>query len=465
MKDRLALRSFLVALLVGACGGVRYEPPSRQDAGVAPEADGGTSDAGISGEADGGADAGRPGWPRPACGDPNPPVGPTPPPRSDTSGALSADARSLVIFGGNTAVPVCGQPPAQQHAGDTWVLDVTCGTWTQATAAPAPAARARHSLVLDAARERVLLFGGRSRQGSSGPYTLYNDVWAFDLRAKSWSAISTSGTAPAARGNSAIVVLRNELFVFGGNTSTSGLSFSPQNDTYSLNLETGAWRAVSASGTVPPRRLFHAAAADPEGKRIYVYAGGDANAFQGPFLKDLWVLDVGAERWHTVPLARSTSEVGRIKHGLVFRPPASGVSTTQMLYLFAGHDDGALGNRNDVARLDLGASTSLPFTEPRAWTSVKPGDTLNASPTGQCSFPGDFVIPETDSPERRSAFVFAATADGGAFVAFGGASDCGLLADTWWFDTATGAWTPIRKVNTGLTCKRKGFSDCPVLCG
>jgi hypothetical protein len=433
-------------LFAAACGG-SGAPGAIADGGAA--ADGGAPDAGVAG------------WPRPTCANPPSSPGPGPSARADVAGALSADGKSLVIFGGDTAVPVCGQIPQHTHAGDTWVLDLACGTWTPVTATPAPDARARHAMALDAARNRALLFGGRSRAGSSGDYTLYNDVWAFDFAAQTWSRLDVTGTPPSPRYNTAIAVVGKDLYVFGGSTSPSGLTFVPQNDAYALDVTTGAWRPVSATGA-PPARLFHALAADPQAQRLYVYAGGDANAFAGPFFTDLWALDIAASRWSQIPIASSGDSVGRIKHGLVVRP-AKGAADA-LLFVIAGHDDGALGNRNDVLELDV-PNQSLPITTPQSLASISPGDELHSSPTGACNFPGDFVVTDPMSPERRSGFAVAPLTEGGAFVIFGGDSDCGLLDDAWWFDSATGVWTKIRDATVGLSCERRGFTNCPVLCG
>ena len=169
-------------------------------------------------------------------------------------------------------------------------------------------------------------------------------------------------------------------------------------------------------GEPPPARLFHAAVSDPGARTLYIHGGGDENAFQGPFFTDLWKLDVDAATWSMVNAASATEgAVGRIKHGLSFRP--SSESTAPAIYAFAGHDDGELGNRNDVIRLELGGSPS--------WSDALPGDTLKHPSTVACTFAADFTTMAPNTPERRSAFNFAPRADGQAFVVFAGDSDCG----------------------------------------
>jgi hypothetical protein len=367
---------------------------------------------------------------------------------------LGPDGKTFLMFGGDTAVPSCTQPPTHTFAGDTWLLDAGCGTWTEPMPSPAPSARARHAMALDAKRGRALLFGGRTRATASGPYTNFADVWAFDFATSQWSQINTTGTAPTPRSNSAAVVSNDQLVVFGGNTSTDGLTFVPTNDAYTLDLGSSAWTKLAPTGTLPPARLFHAMAADPVAHRVYVHAGGDANAFTGPFFSDLWALDLDAMSWTDLKATNGGEGTGRIKLGLAATQAATGTA----LYAFAGHDDGSIGNRNDVLSV-------APGTPSPKWTAVRPGDVAGSPATGQCMFPPDFTKEDMASPERRSAFAFGPRSDGAAFVVFGGDSDCGVLSDAYWYDTAAGTWTAIRQTLVGLSCLRTGSTTCTGLCG
>ncbi len=440
------------AAFLAACGG--SGSTTVDGTGGAPGG-GTTTSASVGGGGAGGMSAASPSA-KPACENGNPVTGGSPDPRADTAGTLSADGRTFLLFGGDTALPVCGQPPKRAHVGDTWLLDTTCGGWTEVSATGGPSARARHAMALDATRARALLFGGRTRAASSGPYTLFNDLWAFDFTSKTWSEIATTGTAPTARANSAMAVAGGQLLVFGGSTDTSGLSFTPTNDTYALDLTTSAWSKLATIGGPPPARLFHSLAVDPSGEFAYVYSGGDKNAFTGPFLTDLWTLEIGKAAWSkTTPAKGDTDGSGRIKFGLSARVGEAGKAP--VLFAFGGHDDGALGNRNDVITTDTSAS-------PSAWSSVRVGDVLANMPSGACNFPVDFTTQDPASPERRSAFAFGALPSGASFVVAGGDSDCGRMSDAWWFDSVAGTWTAIRTTLPGITCLRTGSTSCSSLC-
>jgi len=382
-------------------------------------------------------------------------TGSPPKARGDVAGALDPGGTKMVIFGGDAAVVPCGSTTgAHEHEGDTAVIDLACGSWHVAAAgASAPEARARHAMAADPDRGRALLFGGRTRSGSSGAYTLFDDVWAFDFAGEAWSKVPTSGGKPPPRSNTAMVVSRHaaELVAFGGNSDTTGFAFEPLGDTWALDLTSGAWRAIATGGTRPPARLFHAMAIDDDAGVVYLFSGGDANAFTGPFLKDLWALDLGSETWRRLTPGGDAPR-GRINHGMTFD------AVSHRLLVFGGHDDGPVGNQNDVYALDV-------TVDPPSWSKLPGGDAFNKAGTSQCTFPPDFTIIDPRSPERRAAFAMGARPDGRGFAVFGGKSDCGLLDDVWWFsDGASPGWTSVRATPVGLSCLREQTS-CSGLCG
>jgi hypothetical protein len=236
--------------------------------------------------------------------------------------------------------------------------------------------------------------------------------------------------------------MADELIVHGGNTSVSGAAFQPQGDLWALNLETRAWRRVTTTGGPSPR-LFHGAAI--VGRSLFVLGGGGANAFQGPFNTDLWRLDLQSNAWASV-FDANDDVAGRINPALV--PDGDG------LLLLTGHDDGALGNRNDA----IGISASGAVTVHVA------GDQLNEMPAGFCMFPAGFVTPEADTPERRSAAVVAPDPARNRVVVYGGKTDCGLAGDVWLFDTSTRRWRVSRGTTDGMSCARQNRSNCRTLC-
>lgn len=439
------LTGTLACLLASACGSSQ-----------SPEA----SSAGTGGQ--GGQTVAVDPWAKPACDDPGKPQGPVPSARADGAGVLTANGRFFLLFGGDSALVVCGDIPKREHVGDSWLLDTACGAWSELSPAQAPPARARHAMAYDANRDRAVLFGGRTRAADSGPYTLFNDVWAFDFDTLEWSEVTTSGPAPSPRCNTSAVIAGDELLVFGGNTSTSGLQFSPNSDLHILDLTTGVWRQETIAAP-PPARLFHAATYDAMNERMYVVSGGDENAFLGPFFNDVWVLDRKSASWHAVPTTGVAEvEIGRIKGAAIFRQKTD--QSPAGLVTFGGHDSTSFADvRNDTMFLDLG-NLSLPNPAPATFTVQRAGDAYNKPLEGQCDIPPDYVILDLESPERRQGFAVGQTQDGGAMVVVAGDSDCGRLNDAWWYHSGTQTWTPIRETLPGLACPRTGNDMCKHYC-
>lgn len=373
--------------------------------------------------------------------------GGTPTPRGDAASSLDGAGRTMVMFGGDSGNAPCGGIPGHTHLGDTWLFDAACGAWEEQTI-DGPGARARHAMVTDAKRHRALLFGGRTREGDTGPYTVLNDLWAFDFSCKTWTKIDAGGTPPPPRSNTAMAIdaSLDEVVVFGGNSSTDGLSFSPMNDTYILDLATDTWRAA-ATAARPPSRLFHALAIDESAHVAYTYSGGDTKAFTGPFLKDVWAFDIASETWSLVPTT-NVPKYGRINFGMTFD------ATSRELVVVAGHDDGPVGNHNEVWTLNV---------DSRAWARAPGGDTLNKASTAQCVFEPDFTTIDKNAPERRQSFAFAPRPDGRGMVVAMGKGDCGLLSDAYWWNDAVKAWGPLKTTPLGLSCLRFK-TGCTDLC-
>jgi hypothetical protein len=218
--------------------------------------------------------------------------------------------------------------------------------------------------------------------------------------------------------------------------------FEPLGDTHTLDPASGVWSKLATSGRGPSDRLFHAAAADAS--HLYVFGGGDEGAFTGPFFNDLWALDVAAGTWEELHDGEEDAPLGRIQANLTFD------TANARLLLWGGHDDGTLGNSNELWAFDLGKGT---------WKRLEAGDAAGAPANGFCDFPVDFTDVDTRSPERRSSGGADLDADGRLWV-MGGKSDCGSLDDVWSWD---GAWTNDAPASSGESCTRASAS-CSSLC-
>jgi hypothetical protein len=373
-------------------------------------------------------------------------TGATPMPRAESVGVVDPMTGALYVVGGDQgSTEMC--MPRPMFTAEVWRYEPECIRWTLLNVDSGPTPRSRAASALDTHRRRLLMFGGRFRSGASGAYTLYDETWALDLAQTQWTRVDTSGPGPSARANASAVYdeARDRLVVFGGNTSTDPLRFTPQNDTWALDLGTGTWSRLGATSAAPPARQFHAAAAG-NGTMVIV-SGGDANAFTGPFLHDAWSFDLAMNAWTELPLS-GDDPLGRINHAIVFD------SSRSRFILLAGHDDGDLGNRNDAMELASDGTVR----------SLVAGDTFNQPGAGFCDFPSDFTVADANAPERRSAMVAALDASHDRVIVFGGRTDCGSTNDVWSFDLAMNRWSPLQTSNEGVSCARAGRTDCTALC-
>ena len=102
--------------------------------------------------------------------------------------------------------------------------------------------------------DTAVLFGGLSPTGT------LNDVWEYKVAQKKWTRLHEGGvgpldtdpysTVPSPRTGHAAVVLRGDLFIFGGYDPDRG----DTNDVWKFTRATGVWSHVTlaAGADVPP---------------------------------------------------------------------------------------------------------------------------------------------------------------------------------------------------------------------
>jgi len=164
------------------------------------------------------------------------------------------------------------------------LLEVTGGgTWHQRRGSGDPAMRRRHAMVYDAARDRIVLFGGEWNWN-----LFFDDTWEWD--GEDWNEVTPPGVSPPARFDHAMVhdLLRGRTVLFGGDTGERAA------DTWEWNGEDWIDRTPDTGG--PPKRDQHSMAFD-SGRGVTVLFGGCAAGFPSCVhaLNDTWHWD--GERW------------------------------------------------------------------------------------------------------------------------------------------------------------------------
>jgi hypothetical protein len=141
----------------------------------------------------------------------------------------------LVMFGGRVNTP----PDPAAYLADTWEWDGAA--WTQVFPAHAPPARSGGAMAYDAARQRVVLFGG-----GAGPSAVYGDLWEYD--GNDWTQRTFGAAVPGPRTGARMVydTPRGVCVMVGG---SSGADLYPE--TWEFDGTVWTLRAASLPGVDP----------------------------------------------------------------------------------------------------------------------------------------------------------------------------------------------------------------------
>jgi Galactose oxidase, central domain len=208
--------------------------------------------------------------------------------RAAAAAVYDAPTNSLIVFSGASASTVVNDVMALSNANGIGTSD-----WT--TVIPngdpgSPPARTYHSAVYDAAKSRMIVFGGCTFTGEF--CTAYqNDVWVLSNAngvsgAPAWVQLAPTGTPPAARWGHAAAYdpIKNRMIIYGGDNQL--VTFS---DTWVLSNANGlggtpAWSQLSPSGGPPKGQDSPSVAYDSANNVLIEFAGnqqdfgGDTNS-------------------------------------------------------------------------------------------------------------------------------------------------------------------------------------------
>ena len=203
--------------------------------------------------------------------------GAAPSPRVDGTIAYDGSTRRIYMFGGLET----------SARNDLWFYSLAQRRWEEVQAAGSkPAARFGHTLLHDAPRRRLILFGGQA-----GGF--FSDVWAFQLDSGTWEQLAGNEAGPSDRyGHSAILdEARGRMVISHGFTDAGRFD-----DTWAFDLASKRWSNITPAGTRPLKRCLHHAVYDAANSQMLLY-GGCASGFGPCPLGDLWSFDLNTNRW------------------------------------------------------------------------------------------------------------------------------------------------------------------------
>ncbi len=289
----------------------------------------------------------------------------SPPARQSHAIAYDAARQRVVLFGGWSDLQMGPPPPYGSPLSDSWEWDGT--NWAQPPLIPGPPARSSHAMAYDAVRQCVVLFGGAG----------WDDTWEWsESRWTRRLAVPFAGEGYAMA--DAAARQRIVLFATGDTWEWDGLS----------------WRQAFPPAS-PSARAWHAMAEDAARQRVVLFGGSELSPL---VLNDTWTWD--GTLW--VQRFPSSAPGARSSHAMVYD------SVRQRVVLFGGLDPVARQLFSDTWEWD-GAS----------WIARTPAT----------------------APSPRAGCAMAYDAMRQRVVLFGGSDSASWLSDTWEWDGTT--WTQI----------------------
>ena len=313
--------------------------------------------------------------------------------RREFAAIYDAQRDRYLIFGGS------GDPYPYKLFDEVWVLSLgVTPAWTQLVPVdPGPGERSSAQWGYDAARQRLLVFGGYGSHHPGDPWSYLDDVWQLSLDGSpTWTELLPAGTAPQGRlaGSAVYDPLRQRFVGFGG---TRGLPV----DTWELDLSGDpAWVTVPTDSSSPPGSYGMTTVYDAVRDRMLIFGGSTSDAYFGVH-NDTWALDLTTDppTWHK--LAPTGTLPGARRSGTAIYDPLR-----DRMVVFGGWD-----SRSDDVTSFLGDAWALDLTtDPPGWGPLAPGG---------------------DTPIGRDAMqaVYDPLAD--RLVVYGGWSGLAFLSDTW----------------------------------
>jgi N-acetylneuraminic acid mutarotase len=303
------------------------------------------------------------------------PVGDTPTVADSHAMTYSPATGTMILFGGWNY---------DDSFNDTWAYEPAVNNWICLDpAGDLPADRAAAEMVYDPGTGTMIMFGG-VRGG--GEYTYYNDTWAYDPVANTWTDLMPSGDIPSVRTSHSMAYdpTSHRVILFGGWDGTNDM-----NDTYAYDPSTNTWTDLNPVGDVPSPRDGQGMAYDPGTGKIILFGGADATTTT---YNETYAYDPSTNTWTDL------NPMGDVPSGRVYICMVYDSNAGKMI-VFGGW--GGAAGLNDTWAYDAAANT---------WTDITPAGA---------------------APSVRDSYAMDYDPVGGNMILFGGYDGTDDLGDTW----------------------------------
>jgi hypothetical protein len=330
----------------------------------------------------------------------------------------------------------------------TWAWDAAAGVWTERSEV-APQALRGTAMAFDAARARVVLFGG------SSDTAMNSDTWTWDGQV--WSVRASTGPSAREGHSMAYDPVRQRTILFGGFTS-SAQTAAPE----TWEWDGAAWSLRSSSGLTARGRA--AVTYDPSRGRTVLF-GGSTYPTAGSSIPDL----TETAEWDGTAWIVSTPTGPGVRSGAAMRHDTARRKTI----LYGGFLPEGVGLADDTWAWD-GSWTHLQVQGPPArYSPAMAYDSARQRLVlfgGYGPYPTIFgdtwewngaawsqQTPAGPSPAARGGSVAAFDASRGVTVLYGGFNQ-GYLRETWEWDGQ--AW--MRRADGPGFMERSGLAYDPL---
>lgn len=210
-----------------------------------------------------------------------------------------------------------------------------------------PSARGNGSISWTDNNGNLWLYGGAGIDASNNQGAL-SDLWKFDVITKEWTwvkgsnnigatpnygvlGVATASNSPGARlgGKNAWVDLNNDLWLFGGNTTTSGALF--YNDLWKFNITSNMWTWVNGNNAPNPGFNYGALGVESPtnqppprwsasrwkgvDNKFYLFGGHSVFNPSANILNDLWQYNPLTNNWTWISGNNNSNQLGNYSGG------------------------------------------------------------------------------------------------------------------------------------------------------
>jgi N-acetylneuraminic acid mutarotase len=224
------------------------------------------------------------------------PTGTVPAPRGGGMMAYDPTSGRLILFGGTVQLDSEDGDGGDISSAETWAYDPAANSWAKlmpAGTTPLPLTGA--TLLYDPVTQRMLLFGGWNQSVPDSPNYL-NYLWAYDPATNEWTVLHPERAGPSRRWGYAAAYdsSAGRMTVFGG--EAVGVSpGGPYDDTWAYDSLANTWTELRPQGEVPAARTGAKMVYDTVGRRIIMFGG--CRSGNSTYFNDIWAYDSAANTW------------------------------------------------------------------------------------------------------------------------------------------------------------------------